>query len=48
MRREVYREIRERQGHTCPIYPKINNNQMQYAQSPLGKYIIIDHAKIHP
>ena len=37
MRREVHRELRERQGHTVPIYPKRNNNQIQYAQSPLGK-----------
>ena len=37
MRREVHREFRERQGYTDPIYLEINNNQMQYAQSPLGK-----------
>ena len=42
MRREVHREIRERQGQADPIYPKRNKNQMQYAQSPLGK--VHDHS----
>ena len=37
MRREMHIGNRERQGHTGPIYLKIINNQMQYAQSPLGK-----------
>ena len=36
MRREIHRENRERQGDVGTIYPKRINNQMQYAQSPLG------------
>ena len=36
MRREVHREIRERQRHECRIYLKRNNNHMQYAQSSLS------------
>ena len=37
MRREINRENRERQGQADPIYLKGTNNQIQYAQSPLGK-----------
>ena len=41
MRREIHREIRKRQGHANSICPKRINNQMHYAQSPLG--IIHNH-----